>query len=70
MASASSMAAFVLETAEILKAGVISHDRTPSATMQTELDMDGSRVVSVGNPTDPRDAATKTMWTHRTGNTS
>ena len=54
-----STAGFVLKTAEILKAEVISCDGTPSATMQTELDMDGSRVVSVGDPTDPQDVATK-----------
>ena len=51
--------AFVLETAEILKAGVISCNGTPSATMQNELDMGGNRVVSVGDPTDPQDVATK-----------
>ena len=54
-----STAAFVLETAEILKAGVISRDGTPSATMQTELDMGANRVVSVGDPTDPQNVATK-----------
>ena len=54
-----STAAFVLETAEILKAGVISRDGTPSATMQIELDMGANRVVSVGDPTDPHDVATK-----------
>ena len=65
-----STAAFVLETAEILKAGVISHNGTPSATIQTELDMGGNQVVSVGDSTDPQDAATKNYVTHRMGNTS
>ena len=54
-----STAAFVHETEEILKAGVISHNRTLSTTMQTDLDVDTFWVVSVGDPTDPQDAATK-----------
>ena len=54
-----STATFVLETAGTLKAGVVSRDGTPSATMPTELDMGANQVVSVGDPTGPQDAATK-----------
>ena len=52
-------AAFALDSDASLKAGVISRDGTPSATMQVDLDLGGNRLVNVSDPIADSDAATK-----------
>ena len=52
-------AVFVLETAEILKEGVISRDGMPSAVMEVDLNLGVNRITAVADPTSAQDAATK-----------
>ena len=58
-ASDACTAAFMQETAETLKAGVISRDGAPSATMQVDLNLGFNRITTVADPTSAQDAATR-----------
>lgn len=58
---------FALKSDEQLKAGVISRDGTPSATMQVDLDLGGHRIINVAEPRTGEDAVNKAYCDKKDG---